>query len=453
MYRQHFGLDSAPFRITPDTQRFYAGAHRGAVLDALQYAIQQGEGIVKLSSEIGSGKTMLCRMLADRLAGTVDVVYLVNPSLQREDVLRAIALELGLSPAGGHLEVMHTLHEYLLQRHATGRRVVVFVEEAQGMDLQSLEEIRLLSNLETREDKLLQLLLFGQPELDAHLATKEVRQLRDRITQSFTLPPLRLADLRDYVKFRLRAAGCQGGDPFTPGAYRLLAWASKGLIRRIHILADKALLAAYADSSCQVTYRHLCRALADSEFAPRWFSLRPAWTLMLSAVLLTVGAVGQAVVPDHIGRRPYSDATMPLQVSHSRAMTALASTVAGATQVPNTPVINDLATTRHWLDTDTHALYTIQVMTSDSDSRDSAEKFLRNPVLAAHLWQLHIVPARIGGKNRWIVLFGSYESYSTAQQALRDIPTVLRDHQPYLRSLKAVKAEAADAWPIQEQDT
>ena len=299
MYGQHFGLASPPFRITPDTRRFYPGAQRGAVLDALAYAVEQGEGIVKLCGEVGSGKTMLCRMLADRLAGSVDVVYLANPGLKREDVLQAIALDLKLPTDGGRLEVLNALQAYLLERHAEGRRVAVFVEEAQGMDLEALEEIRFLSNLETREDKLLQIVLFGQPELDDHLAVHAVRQLRDRITHSFTLPPLTLADIRDYIPFRLRAAGYQGGDPFTPMAYRLLARASTGLIRRIHILADKALLAAYADGCRQVNLRHLRRALADSEFASAGFKLLcPARTLAAGVALVAAGAAAMGVMTD-----------------------------------------------------------------------------------------------------------------------------------------------------------
>ncbi len=466
MYGRHFGLESAPFRITPDTRRFYPGAQRGAVLDALAYAVERGEGIVKLSGEVGSGKTMLCRMLADRLATTVDVVYLANPSLKREDVLRAIALELDLAASGERLQVLQTLHQYFLKRHTEGRRVVVLVEEAQGMDLEALEEIRFLSNLETREDKLLQIVLFGQPELDDHLAVHAVRQLRDRITHSFTLPPLSTADIRDYIPFRLRAAGYQGGDPFTPTAYRLLAWSSKGLIRRIHILADKALLAAYADGSRQVNLRHMRRALADSEFAPRWLAVpRPVWAVATGAALVTLTAVIASVMPlfgtestaPVVAQRvttqqpvPVSDRAIAPTARDTLQITAIAP--AAGTSLNKTSFDARVAATRTLLADDASGRFTVQVMTSDDDARGPLEKLLLDPALAAHLDHLYIAPTQINGSRRWSVLFGGFDSYSEARQALQDIPRVLKGHGPYLRSLNAVKKEATSYWMLAQQD-
>ncbi len=471
MYGKHFGLASAPFRITPDTRRFYPGAQRGAVLDALAYAVERGEGIVKLCGEVGSGKTMLCRMLADRLASTVDVVYLANPSLKREDVLHAIALELKLPlklpTAGGRLEVLQALQTYLLQRHAEGRRVTVFVEEAQGMELDALEEIRLLSNLETREDKLLQIVLFGQPELDDHLSVHAVRQLRDRITHSFTLPPLNLADIRDYIPFRLRAAGYQGGDPFTPFAYRLLARASQGLIRRIHILADKALLAAYADGARQVNLRHMRRALADSEFAPRWFTLpRLAFAATAGIALATAGAfAGSMLSQGNATALPSVAELIKIQPAAGTSTTRRVNTQASDASAfePETAstthtstasqFVQRVAAARDWLNADSNARFTIQIMTSDDATRAPLDRFLLDPTLQAHLDQVYIAPAQIDGAQRWSVLYGSYASYAEAQQALNDIPAALKARGPYLRSLTAVKKEATGQWLLAQQDS
>ncbi len=186
MYLEFFGLHKPPFRITPDTHVFFEGSDRGAALFALGYAITSGEGITKVVGEVGSGKTMLCRMLPLKVGDAVDWVYLAHPSLSPEQTLHEIAREMGLlvKENAEKLTVMRQLHGALLERYSNDRRVVVLVEEAQEMPLETLEEIRLLSNLETDEHKLLQIVLFGQPELDEKLADRKIRQLRERITHS-----------------------------------------------------------------------------------------------------------------------------------------------------------------------------------------------------------------------------------------------------------------------------
>jgi MSHA biogenesis protein MshM len=286
MYLDYFSLKRHPFRITPDPSLFFAGGEhgRGVVLDALVYAITSGEGILKVVGEVGSGKTMLCRMLAERLPDTVEIVYIANPNLSARDIIYAIAFELKLDVDANtdRLIVMHMLQEYLLTRHAKGNSVVVFIEEAQGMPLKTLEEIRLLSNLETHHHKLMQIVLFGQPELDEKLENKSIRQLRERITHSFHLQPLTAGEIHEYLHFRLQAAGCPWPQLFSPRAEKLIAKASAGLSRRINILADKALLAAYADPGTRperrngageimpmVLPKHVKIAIADSEYRSR----------------------------------------------------------------------------------------------------------------------------------------------------------------------------------------
>ncbi|MDI1298351.1 AAA family ATPase [Methylotenera sp.] len=268
MYYPHFGLKEPPFKITPNTDFFFSGGNRGAVLDALVYAITNGEGIIKVVGEVGSGKTMLCRMLQTILPEKIESIYLANPSVAPEDVLHAIAFELQLKVPknSDRLKVMQLLQAHLLNRHAEGRQVVIFVEEAQGMPLATLEEIRLLSNLETKQDKLLQIVLFGQPELDANLSETHIRQLRERITHSFHLEPLGTKDIGEYLILRLRAAGYHGPHLFSEAAIKKLSAAAEGLARRVNILADKSLLAAYADNVYQVTPKHVKAAIQDSEF-------------------------------------------------------------------------------------------------------------------------------------------------------------------------------------------
>ncbi|MCH8080312.1 MAG: AAA family ATPase [Proteobacteria bacterium] len=302
MYYEYFGLKQPPFKITPDTSLFFPGGNRGAVLQALIYAVTQGEGIVKVVGEVGSGKTMLCRMLQVELPDNVEIVYLANPSLSPENILHAIAFELKLNvtETDNRLKVMNELQNYLLDRHAENRQIVVFVEEAQGMPIATLEEIRLLSNLETSQHKLLQIVLFGQPELDQMIATREIRQLKERITYSFQLTPFKTNDVKDYLNSRLRTCGYRSADVFSTSAVRAITKYSKGLLRRINILADKSLLAAYAGNTHQVTSSHVKIAARDSEFIKNRSILTPV--LVATTTLILLVSLGGLVFPGKINQ-------------------------------------------------------------------------------------------------------------------------------------------------------
>lgn len=334
MYYDHFGLTQAPFKITPNTDFFFTGGNRGPVLEALIYAITRGEGIVKVTGEVGSGKTMLCNMLQNRLPDLVESVYLANPSVGPEEVLHAIAfeLQLGLDRDADRLEVMHALQDYLVKRHAEGKRVVVFIEESQSMPLATLEEIRLLSNLETRNDKLLQIVMFGQPELDENLRRPEIRQLRDRIAHSFRLQPLTDEEVREYLMFRMRAAGYRGPDIFSTGVVRQIAKASSGLTRRVNLIADKALLAAFSENTHTIRPRHIEAALRDSEFGharSRRFSPAFGWAALALLVGTAVGA-GLHAYFDPLRRTaaPAAVAASPAPVTDPAAAAAMGAEVA-----------------------------------------------------------------------------------------------------------------------------
>jgi len=290
MYLSHFGLDEAPFRITPHTEFFFSGANRGATLDALLYAISHDEGIVKVTGEVGSGKTMLCRVLVERLPKTVETIYLANPSLSRDEILHVIAADMQVEFQGERLTILlRSLQERLIKLYASGRRVVVLIDEAHAMPIETLEEVRLLSNLESNRHKLLQIVLFGQPELDVHLALPNMRQLKERITHSFKLEPLVRSDVESYIDFRMRAAGYRGPSVFASRATKLIARASLGLTRRINILADKSLLAAFAEGTHQVTTKHARAAIRDSEYRmPRW--IPDKWWLTAGGVAAGLAA-------------------------------------------------------------------------------------------------------------------------------------------------------------------
>ena len=305
MYLDYFSLSRHPFRITPDPSLFYPGGAdgRGVILNALIYGITSGEGILKVVGEVGSGKTMLCRMLEEELPDTIEIVYIANPSLSAREILYAIAIELKLkvSSSTERLKVLHMIQDYLLRKHGKGGSVVVFIEEAQSMPIETLEEIRLLSNLETYQHKLMQIVLFGQPELDKILARKNIRQLRERITHSFMLEPLSRQTTGDYLKYRLKVAGCPRVQLFSPRAEKMIARASSGLTRRINILADKSLLAAYAESPSRqphqdsdeplVLARHVRAAIQDTDYKRNFFN---PW--MLGGLTMTAVAIVSAIL-------------------------------------------------------------------------------------------------------------------------------------------------------------
>lgn len=311
MYYDYFGLTQPPFKITPDTSLFFPGGNRGAILEALIYAITNGEGMVKVVGEVGTGKTMLCRMLEQELDDRIDVVYLANPSITPDQIPYAIAFELKLSVAASdnRLQVMNDLQDYLVKKHAENGQVVVFVEEAQSMSLETLEELRLLSNLETTQHKLLQIVLFGQPELDELIATPEIRQLKERITYSFQLSPFKNPEIKEYLNARLRACGYRAGEVFSAGAVKQISHYSNGLLRRINILADKSLLAAYANNMNQVTAQHVKIAARDSEFVGNlkrfhWAILTGAAVIALCLALLllpleNISNKVQGMLPDY----------------------------------------------------------------------------------------------------------------------------------------------------------
>ena len=230
MYLEHFGLTEPPFKITPVTDFFFSGANRGEILDALIYAIRDSEGIIKVSGEVGSGKTMLCRMLLDRLPSNIKAIYLANPSMSRDELLYAIADRLDLNLEGKRVNViLQTLQNQLEAMYERGERCVVLVDEAHAMPLDTLEELRLLYNLQVGKHKLIQIVLFGQPELDEKLDQSNMRQLKDRIVHHFSIQPISRKVVDDYLMFRMRAAGYKGPDVFSAAAVLLIGKASQGL--------------------------------------------------------------------------------------------------------------------------------------------------------------------------------------------------------------------------------
>ncbi len=306
MYLDYFGLDKNPFRITPDVGLFYQGKDRGAILQMLCFAIQQGEGIMKVVGEVGTGKTMLCRMLPDAINDDIDWIYLAHPNLTPDQIVHAIAFEMEIETEQDEdkLSVMRKLQDFLLEKYHKNRKVVLLVEEAQAMPIETLEEIRLISNLETAEQKLMQIILFGQPELDENLSKPKIRQLRERITHSVELLPFNSDDVQEYLNFRLRACGYTGPDLFSASIAKKIAKSTGGLIRRVNIIADKIMIIACSQNRHNFKNEDVNEALKDSEFCKSkktW----PLWSSFgIPAILAALIAydIESSFALSHLGR-------------------------------------------------------------------------------------------------------------------------------------------------------
>ncbi len=290
MYQLHFGLQELPFGITPDTSFAYACASHQEALNTLLVAIKNGEGFIKITGEVGTGKTLLCRKFLATLDDNFVSAYIPNPYLEPRTLLLALAGELGVelpSEADQH-HLIKGLTQALLGFAAQNKSVVLCLDEAQAMPLESLEALRLLTNLETEKRKLLQVVLFGQPELDEKLGQKSVRQLRQRITFQSRLGELGREELDYYLAHRLRVAGYLGNRLFTERAVGLLHRASGGIPRLVNVISHKAMLLAFGEGLPQVMPHHVRAAASDTPAAHR----KNWWWLGFAMLLVSVGSIG-----------------------------------------------------------------------------------------------------------------------------------------------------------------
>lgn len=267
MYQDFFQLQTLPFSLTPNPSFFCELKGHREALNTLLFSLQSGEGFIKIVGEVGSGKTLLCRKLLEHLDNSYITAYIPNPDLSPIELRKAFARELGLDPTQSHdqHELLNTIYHHLIEQHANGKKVVLLIDEAQALSDESLETVRLLTNLETENSKLLQVVLFGQPELDQRIKKQHLRQLNQRISFSYMLPLMTKDDLNIYINHRLSVAGYTHGNLFTNESKKLLYRASNGIPRIVNILSHKAMLAAYGRGNHQIDRKSMRLAIQDTD--------------------------------------------------------------------------------------------------------------------------------------------------------------------------------------------
>ena len=299
-YLAHFGLREHPFTLTPNTNQYFPIERHVEIIQSIQFGIERNTGILKVVGDVGTGKTMLCRLLLRKLVGSNDAVaYLNAPQCDTDSLVGLVCAEFGLE-TGDKAEMIQTLNLFLLEQHAVGRNAVLIVDEAQALGAEGLETIRLLSNLETEKNKLLQIVLFGQSELDDLLEQPKLRQINQRIGFSFRTGPLSLAEAVSYINHRVSTARKETASypVFSDDAVKRLARAADFVPRVINILADKALLAAFGDGARQVAPTHVGAAVAETRniLRPGWSANKQTRRVLLAVLTAEVAAVTAVLV-------------------------------------------------------------------------------------------------------------------------------------------------------------
>jgi MSHA biogenesis protein MshM len=294
MYKAHFGLREVPFSITPDTSYFFSFDSYQAALNTLLIAAKNGEGFIKITGEVGTGKTLLCRKFLAMLGNDFVTAYIPNPLLEPHSLMLALADELECSTDRqiDQHQLIKTINLKLLELANQGKRVLLCIDEAQALPMETLEALRLLSNLETEKRKLLQIVLFGQPELDRKLARSEIRQLTQRISFHYQLQALSAEEINIYVAHRLAVAGYSGPALFSRAALFALRIASAGVPRMVNVLAHKALMLSFGEGKKQVSARQVILAAKDTlavgqfHFHARRFKGKAGVLLLLISMLV-----------------------------------------------------------------------------------------------------------------------------------------------------------------------
>lgn len=289
MYLYHYGIKELPFTLTPNTRYFFGLPSHKEAIQVLLTALNTGEGFIKVTGEVGTGKTLICRKLLNELPENFVAAYIPNPYLIPSELRRAVADELNvaLTDNTDQQEFTQRIQQRLINIHQEEKSAVLIIDEAQALPIESIEALRLITNLETESRKLLQVVLFGQPELNDKLSLPELRQLKQRVTFSYTLRLMDSDQVYQYVKHRMNVAGYRGGDLFDRKCCSLIFKASKGTPRIVNVLCHKALMLAYGEGLHKITQAHINLSIKDTEAAIQTNNLLFKLSVSVLMVILT----------------------------------------------------------------------------------------------------------------------------------------------------------------------
>lgn len=470
MYRNFFGLTSLPFKITPDISVFYTDGSREDILAALVYTVSRGDGIVKVSGEVGCGKTMLLRLLENSLTNEFSIVYINSPNLSAKDMLLYICAELSLSVDSDMMKftLLNTLTNELLRLHSQGRKVVMLIDEAQAMTFDTLEEIRLLSNIETAEDKLLQIVLFGQPELDLALDNEKIRQLKNRISYSIYIPPLNPTEVNSYLNYRMRKSSYDGLDIFNNKVSEQVHKLSGGLPRSINTIADKLLMSAYSSGDKTISMKHI-KMLPDIDAnrisTTRSFTLN--YILILVIFVLASLAIYFYVESRNVisknGSEFIGDIDNKDLISKSNTVAKLSKinglnpsnkvtshlklnvsdyyNIENPLTILNDPILLNQVLTYHisakkWISHMADDIYVIQLASPGLFQLEKTLKYYSDNQISIDSLHILIDSSKVDGRFRLKVFYTTSNGYLSLVEIIKNLPSGLKKAQPYITTSK-----------------
>ena len=469
MYRKFFGLTSLPFKITPDLGVFYTHGSREDILAALVYAVTRGDGILKVTGEVGCGKTMLLRLLANSLPDEFSIVYINSPNLSARDMLLYICSELDISVDHSMLKftLLNLLTNELLKLHAEGKRVVMLIDEAQAMTYDTLEEVRLLSNVETSEDKLLQIVLFGQPELDVALENEKIRQLKSRISYSIYIPSLNPVEVNSYLNYRMRKSSYEGLDIFDQKVSGQIHKLSEGLPRTINTIADKLLMSAYSTGDRFITKKHIkmlpeldgISTSAARHFQPIYVGISVVIVLSLlmsylyfsndyiheeyknEEVIVSSSGVAEPAVNTSTKLQKSKNTSKILPEIPTRLSVNDYYSIEDHNAIVNNPellkrLLSYHVQAKNWVLNSDQGGYIIQLASSNLGGLDKILNYYLNSKITTESLYILIDSSSNDEKFRLKVFYKASQSYPKLERDLRNLPKKLKSSQPYITTVK-----------------